>query len=209
MLTSQDSRTCSGLLSRKKQLAKHFAEPRLDLKAKPLFCFFTPLLWTDAAETVLCWTGKRPAHRWQCHPPHPLSPWPLWWTPALTLLKKTWQAVPTKYCLLGVSTFSGFSVLPVIGCCLVLGQSLFTPHSAHQTWLALVPCILCFVSSPFFFLVWPLHTICLVSTYTLKSKPTVAATEVSLPPVPAQVFFWDGKTGLPWGTTIVSKSCGL
>lgn len=59
------------------------------------------------------------------------------------------------------------------------------------------------------FLVWPLHPICLVSTYTLKSKPTVAGIEVPLPPAPAQVFFWDGKTGLPCGTTIVSKSCGL
>lgn len=67
--------------------------------------------------------------------------------------------------------------------------------------------LLCFFS--LVFLVWPLQPICLVATYTLKSKYTMADTQVSLPPTPTWVFFWDGKTGLSQGTTIVSRSCGL
>lgn len=77
-------------------------------------------------------------------------------------LKKTQQMVPTKYCLLGVSTFPDFSVLATLGCCLLLRHSLFAPHPTHQAGLALVPIFFDrFLLPWFFFLVWLLCPFCL------------------------------------------------
>lgn len=75
--------------------------------------------------------------------------------------------VPTKYCLLGVSTFPDVSVLPILGCCLLLGESLFVPHSTDQAGLALVPVFFdrfllpWFFGFFFFFSVWLLCPLCL------------------------------------------------
>lgn len=76
-------------------------------------------------------------------------------------LKKTQQVVPTKYCLLCVTTPPDFPILATLGCCLVLGQSLLAPHSTHQARLALVPVFFDGFLLPWFFSVWLLCPVCL------------------------------------------------
>lgn len=66
---------------------------------------------------------------------------------SLGMLKKTQQAVPPEYCLLDVSIFSDFSCPSY---CRMLPGSGAEP-SAHQAQLTLVPCTLCYASSPLFF----------------------------------------------------------
>lgn len=150
---------------------------RLESKSPSLLFHLSSL--NVFCKTGLCWTGKLPACRWQCHHPQPVSPPPPRWTPAWALLKKTWQAVPTECGILSVSTFSDFSVLPTVACCPVLGQSLLH-HLTPVRHGLLLSCFFFLV-----FLVCPLHPVHLVSTYTLKSKPTMADIEVSLPFTPA------------------------
>lgn len=97
-------------------------------------------------------------------------------------LKKTWQMVPSKYCLPGVSTFPDFSVLAALGWCLALGQSLFAPRTSHQEGLALV-----LVFFDRFLLPWIVFSLAALSNltwsqiYTLGLKPTMADEETSLP----------------------------